>query len=438
MRILTHGKHAFAVGLFWQLVDSAHVVRETAESLKMDAYALIVPPHATRRGKKEGETIFNTRPQAGFGLSRELIRVRQPLSLAALLVLRDRGLTQLVSYPIAGNLYWHVAIRDGIILPEGDHVCDAGACEALVAQQHDTFGAGVQHRYATPAELESLLSGIDLERRVGDRRAGDRRAARVTVLVPRGARLLRFALAGLAVTLVVTGGIVSLTAYEHAGEPARASFEAMRQRMEALGAQRRREQQLAQTAARARPWRSLPAPAAFAGICRRELRSTPYVVMGWRLSLFVCSTRGARVGDETLYHHHGSVPHAGFPTGYTMISARILDGPAKSVAATLRQAPARVLLTSDRAWRLYDGARPFGWAFRFTSGRPTMQYYAIGKHKFPYPWKRWGFEISGTGFPFTLAKTLQQFPGVRIQRLGAVFDHRGSPSWTIQGEVYVH
>ncbi len=434
MRILTRGKYAFAIGLFWQLVDSARVVRESAESLKMDAFALIAPPRAARRGKKDGgpET-FNARHQAGFGLSRELIRVRQPLSLAALLVLRDRGLTQFVSYPIAGNLYWHVAIRDGIILPEGDHVCDAEGCEALVAQQHDTFGTGVQHRYATPTDLEALLSGIDLERRVGDRRA-----ARVTTLRPRGARLLRYALAGLAATLVIAGGIISLTAYEHASQSARASFLAMRQRMEALGAQRRKELKLAQAAARARPWRSLPAPAAFAGICLRELRTTPYAVRGWRLSLFVCSSRGASVSDETIYHNHGSVPHAGFPPGYTLTSTRTLDGPAKSVAITLRQTPARVLLASALAWRLYDGARPFGWIFRFTRGAPAMQYYAVGKHKFPYPWKRWKFEISGTGFPFTFAKTLQQFPGVRIQRLGAEFDRRGSPNWTIQGEVYVH
>ena len=427
MRILPHGPRTYAIGLFWQLVDSPHV-RPVAASLKMDAFVLIPPPRMPRRhrqGRAPGD--FSERYQTGFGLSRELIRARSPLSLAALLVMHDRALTQFVSYPIAGNLYWHVAIQNGVILPEGDHICDADACEQLVFQQQETFG-NLVHRYATAGDLEQLMSELVP--------GSHDRAARLAVLKSRSGLALRAAVALFAIVLLSAGYIFYSTSIPAQHAIAR-KLAAARAHMRALAWRRQREARLMARAARARPWLAYPRPAPFSAACEANLRHVPYVLSGWQLSIYTCLRTGNRTQAEIQYRWRPLASRSGFPAGYDLFT-RQLGVPLTTIRVPVQTGRrGRELLTPADAWRIDSLAHTFGWVIHFRSYAPKQRFYPVGRRRMAYPWRVWDFTITGESWPFTLARSLQRFPGVRIQRLGATFGTHGNPHWHLTGDIYV-
>lgn len=139
----------FAVGLLWQKTTSASDARA---KLQRRASSLSVDLISFRTGRSKGKRVM----QYGVGCASDGLRVRQP-ALAACLADRVGPGTVVGAWPVDGGRWVVVAVRDGLILPEGDALCadEAAARRKVVdyldAQSLAANALGVPDRLWLPA-----------------------------------------------------------------------------------------------------------------------------------------------------------------------------------------------------------------------------------------------------------------------------------------------
>ena len=109
------GERSFAVGLLWQkaasLADAKAKSQRRASSLSVDLVCF-------RAAKARGQRIT----QYGVASSRDGLRPKMPVLAAALADRLGEG-TAVAAWPAGGGRWVVVAVKDGLVLPEGDLLC---------------------------------------------------------------------------------------------------------------------------------------------------------------------------------------------------------------------------------------------------------------------------------------------------------------------------
>ncbi|HYW76320.1 MAG TPA: type 4b pilus protein PilO2 [Gammaproteobacteria bacterium] len=453
MQFIRIGKQEFAFGLFWQLVDNQRRIREDAQRLNMDAYALVPPPRTSEdteadedgadvKGKRK-RALFGAarakkrggggRVQVGFCSAKEAKRHKNALSAAAYVALSGENESYFASFQLDKKTYWHLAIHNGGILPEGDTICDRETCETLISEHTEIFGSNATpHEYHAEKEVQEFLAALNPTVK--------KPWAQLHVLQSRSAIIRRYVVTGVVVMGVIVGAIALAKYYKRQQVTQRHQQQKQR---EAILRARHKKMMLAQErkkALRADPWKGQLPPGLFADLCESKLSHVPFNVNGWELASWSCTAPekpGGAVTYATNYAPTGNATFGAFPAGYQLQNNQTLLGPATSIGAPSSAMLDRPLPRRGQAYSLYDLAAPVGWSVKFTKRDPVAQFKKIGDKKVLLPWSKWPFMASGSSWPFLFLREFNEVPTLRIISIQATVNTNDSLNWIVSGVLYV-
>jgi len=410
------GKHRFVCGLFWQsLSRPRELQREAADLGKKIASDLVV----VRRDQTTAQAGF---AQSSDGASRTLYSLAAAVSKTlALEGAWYDGLQQPVhnwlgALRLAGGQWAYFAVRDANFLPNGDFV---GSKEEVLDRLHTDYALGGWNVVIGDPELSNQgfhnFNARDIDSLLPRRKDGSVRLHSWWRLRQINARRSPWALIGAAAALAAAAGAALYW------QSWQARKEMLRQE-EMIAAQRL---VLQRQAAQAKPWASLPAPAAALRACTDQLiELTPG---GWLLDEYVCEPGQLRYSwtrrASTIAMLRAVVPSADVDPGGDRASLVQTRKPAQPNAAEA------LLAQQDVVDAVMSRLQGVGIAFKVIRKKPPPP--VPGQVAATEPWQAFNFALDAGGIEPQQIGALLDRPGVRVEKA----TYRGM-SWIIEGVIY--
>lgn len=416
--VITVGGKKYAVGLYWQVSDTANVAK--AARAAASTTGVTADFFCVRQGNNQGRA-----PQFGLGETRLGHAWNMPTA-AATLANRQPGSWSGVFMVPEG--VWFIEVRDSLIAPEGDLIF-ADEAEAMVRLQDTTARGGLEKIYAPAtwaipgAEASSLASLL----------SGKAESRLQPVKVP---KKLILSIAGIIGFLVIAG--MGWSYYSQWAEEAemqrmaeegrraaqqRVAQEEERRRREEAERQRLLQEQASQMPTFQRTWEVAPSPIEWFNACRQAFEKVELAPLGWTITSVTCS------GSQVVASWARSVGPAVIPPGAEL-------DPNLKVASASYSLPDVKSRGSEPLWpseaiNLYILNND--WQADITpmpvQTPPPMP---NGQRVPPPPWQqrqvRWTVQVS----PWLLKGPFVDLPGFVIQNL--VWARDGS--WQIEGMLY--
>ncbi|WP_337263666.1 MULTISPECIES: type 4b pilus protein PilO2 [unclassified Serratia (in: enterobacteria)] len=267
---LHHQQTGFVAGLHWQYLPlrGARHLRLRAKEAHASHWATLLTGDGKAQGALLGTVALSDRP-------------RYPVVSLALAVLPALPAACYGVFPLPGNQYWFVAVRDGTLSPFGDVVGNDAAIRTAVSNfLHITsVPAAGWTVYAPPGffsdrDTEDKALSALLEPSAG------RRAARLhNTHNSQGMWLWGIAVVSLGV------GVIGYSAWQAHQENARIAA--------AQAALRAKQQQARQAPAdTVKPWATQPALPALLSACSTVWKAAPISLAGWVFNTAMCEARG--------------------------------------------------------------------------------------------------------------------------------------------------
>jgi hypothetical protein len=423
--VISVGGKKFAVGLYWQVSDSANAAKNAKAAAKQPGAA--ADYYCVRSGNTKGRA-----PQFGLGEQRFGHGWNMPAAAASL---ANRQPGSWAGVFVVPEGVWFVEVRDDLIAPEGDQMF-ADEAEAMGRLQEASARGGLEKIYAPASwaipgaessSLPSLLSG-----------RADARLQPVR-LPAKAKKAIAGALVG-SVLLGVAGYYVmdmreqaemdrlaeearNATTRAHEEEEQRRQQEEVRRQQEEVRRQQEMARQILQAPAYQRVWENLPKPIDWLAACRVAFENVQVAPLGWTLGAVVCS--GSQVTVSWTRGTGPAVIPSGAQVDPTMRAATAsFDLPALPPRGLeqLWPADAIVLYSLTNDWQADLSYLPD------LAPKPMPD----GRQLPPPPWLKRSVNWTVPLSPWTLKGPLVDLPGLVIESL--TWTQAGE--WQIQGVLY--
>lgn len=416
--VITVGGKKYAVGLYWQVSDTANVAKAARAAAAMSG--VTADFFCVRAGNNQGRA-----PQFGLGEAKLGHAWNMPTA-AATLANRQPGSWAGVFMVPEG--VWFIEVRDGLIAPEGDLIF-ADEAEAMIRLQDVTARGGLEKIYSPPtwaipgAEASSLASLL----------SGKAEARLQPVKVPK--KLILGILGAIGFAIVASMAWSYYSAWAQESEMARLAEEGQRmaeqrraeeeerKRREEAERQRILQEQASQLPTFQRTWEVSPKPLDWLDACRQAFEKVQIAPLGWNISGVSCS--GSQVTASWVRTSGPAVVPEGAeldPNLRTASASYSLPELKPRGSEPLWPSEAINLYILNNDWQADITMVP-------VQTPPPMP---NGQRVPPPPWQqrqiRWQVEIS----PWLLKGPLVDLPGFVVQSLGWSQDG----TWQIEGTLY--
>ncbi|MBV8548099.1 MAG: type 4b pilus protein PilO2 [Alphaproteobacteria bacterium] len=411
--VVTVGRRAYAVGLYWENSPAGRVSLAAKEAARQPGQQAEF--FAVRPGNKEGRL-----PQFGLGQASAGQKAGMP-AFAGCLAQQQQG-----SWAGAFRLKEGVVVtvvRDELIVPDGDQIftSENEARDRLL--QEISFG-GLQRVYAPESWGIPGVDTMPVSLLLDERR--DVRLQYVTV--PRSTYII----GGIVATLIIGG--LGVNWYIQAEEEKKAAM------LAAQAEARRRAaamlpgvlQQQPEYPPPERKWEKLPPALSVVNACHDALAQIPAIVAGWRMTLLKCDGNSINISwareKGPSRPPEGSTVNEGATQASLSIPLNALEprGPEQLIAAA--EVTKRYLLQDWQTNLVHAQDDPLP--------KPPPGFTGAWNPP-PAPWVKRSFTFSITQLPASLPYYFDGLPGVIVETLTFSPSNNGvSGSWSVQGVIY--
>lgn len=420
-------RHELVAGLVWHPLQGTGAAR----AREINAFA---------RDSDADLKVLRGDDTAHVGLARRSDGARAG-QVAAAAVIADalaqeghRSVLAALRLPEAQGKLLYLAMRDGVILADGDSVSDEAEIRSRLTADR-AYGGWDQvlcpPEWALPATvprtLESFLSGKLLGR------------SKRWQLQELRLNLSRLALTSAVVAGIAAAGIWAWRTYRDQQQITEAL--ALAQRQQAERASDERVRQAATTTVP--PWPLLPRPTDFARACLAAFERTGSVAGNWKFEGAVCEA-GQLTVRWTKASEAAWVSHLIALRPRAVIAADGLSAMVSTEAlAPVTPEPKEELLQQTRFLRLryLDIASRFGMTIRLDPVQPSPAPMQLpgqmpAAAPAPPPWAETNVQANVTFDPIEAARLLEA-PGLRFRRMVFAFGRDGIPQYQFSGVQYV-
>jgi hypothetical protein len=412
LRTITQGKRRFALGLYWHLHPSA---LKTAEIKSLAAELPEAETYVTCQGDKTSGFAV------GFAPEDALRKHGKTYALAATIAasLGPQGsLLATIQLPDQGEQpggWWHLAIQNGLVLPDGDTVAETlDSLKALIAHHeaaerlpdlevYEEFDAFIAPHINSRTLWQSALKTFTETQR----------------------KVKRAAVALIIIALVGAGGI----AY-HIHRQRIAAAAAARAAAAAAAARAAQQKKLRAEQSRVAhpPWSKIPAPAIFLEACAKRMDEAALSVVGWQIQTWQCGLKGiSSVRVQTV----GASP-AVLPAGTKYLHPQ--SALASAPFPNLPRGRSEALLTEEPALAAL---------YAVTAGQVDVRLGQRNPHgqstspKLPAGISVLYIKLRSNALgPRAIAHALDTVPGLRLTVMSANLT-TSTITWSFQGVLYV-
>ena len=413
--VVTVGRRAYAVGLYWENSPSGRVAQTAKEAAKQPGQQAEF--YAVRPGNNEGRV-----PQFGLGQLAAGHKSGMP-SFAACLANQQPG-SWVGAFKAREGVVVAV-VRDELIVPDGDLLFSNETEARDRVLQEMSFG-GLQKVYAPEAWAIPGSDTMPVALLMDERRDITLRP----VSIPK--KLIIGVAGGVALLLVLVGGFWYWQVLEDQAKQEAERQEQLRRAQEAArnllpSALQNKQPEYPPPV---RFWEDRPQPLQVVEACRAGLQKVTLAVAGWRMGALTCN--GSAISTSWGREHGPSAPPVG----------SVVDAGASNASMVIPLTPLTPrghedLVNPDDVTHRYLGQNWPGVISRIPDDPPPPPPpgYQGPWNPPPPPWVKRSFTVSVRELPSSLPTYWRDLPGLIVNSMSYTPSPVGG-TWTIEGVIY--